>query len=741
MRMRWLGLMLLVACADKEKSASEGGGVGADSPVTDSGELIDDTGTEDTLCPEDEDVFETHVWTPVLGSYCVACHVADGPASGTAMVFEPDDMLHNLRAATAVADRLLDKPTGMHASGHGGGTLVLPDSEAWHALEFWVGWSQGECDVPSTDCEDVPTPRRLWRLDHDQYQATVEDLLGISTDYGQSLAADTQVDGFPNDADALLVSGLLADQYRGAAEDLAGVVDIAAMLTCTPEEGAITQCAATFIEDFGLRAFRRPMTPEELTVYLELWAEVATDDGFFEGLRWVVAGMLQSPHFLYRSELGTPDGEGLYTLTDWEIASELSYLLWGTMPDAALFEAAAAGELRTADQIAAQVERMVTDDRALQQAASFVEIWLQLDRLSTVSRTGLSSVLQSAMAEQTEETVKALARDGATLSDLMLGTSTWMPDALADHYGVDGGGWVEQDGESYGGLLTHGSLLTVYALAEGSSPVHRGVAVRERMLCEELPPPPANLDTSPPATDAAGTTREKYALHSSLPACASCHELIDPIGFGFEHYDHLGRWRDDEDGAPIDATGHVDGEDFEGALDLGALLLDDPRFRSCYVRTWRRWGTGAEACADDPGDVGVMTPLLDIPARVSFTTRVGEASEGETLAVGSRMSADEQAAVVEAVGEILPGGATAGVEFTLVETSTWPGGFCSDGAVTNTTGESVVWEARAEVAGEITSIWNAEYTIDGDEHVFTGVSWNAELAAFGSTTFGFCGTR
>ncbi len=741
----WLAVLWLLGCAQKGGSSSSGAASDdPDSPVGvehDSADPQDDSGDLDTACPEDEDIFERHVWEPVLGTYCVTCHVADGPASGTSMVFDPDDMLHNLRAASGVGELLLDKPTGLFEGGHGGGTLVMEESTAWEALEFWVDWSAGICEEPDVGCTDVPIKRRLWRLDHDQYQRTVADLLGIESDYGDALAADTSVDGFPNDADALLVSGLLADQYRMAAEDLASVADIASMLTCTPEEGVVTQCAASFIDDFGLRAFRRPLSSEELEVYLELWAEVATEDGFFEGLRWVVAGMLQSPHFLYRSELGERSDDGNYQLTDWEIASELSYLIWGTMPDAVLFEAAAAGELSTADQIRSQADRMLGDDRALQTAATFVEIWLQLDRLATGAREGLDGTLEEAMAEQTRQTVMELARTGGTLSELLVGRSTWMPDALASHYGLESGGWIEQDGETYGGLITHGSVLTVYALAEGSSPVHRGVAVRERMLCEELPPPPANLDTSPPATDAAGTTREKYQLHSSLPECASCHSLIDPIGFGFEHYDHLGRWRDEESGFPIDATGDVDGLAFDGAMDLGELLLSDSRFRSCYVETWRRWGLGEEACADDPGETGVLGPLMEIPDRIGFTTRVGEDSEGSTMAAGSPMTAEERDAVVAAVGEILPGGSTAGVEFTLVDTTTWSGGFCTDGAVTNTTGEPVVWEARSEISGEITSIWNAEYTIDGADHVFTGVEWNAELGAYGSTTFGFCGTR
>jgi hypothetical protein len=661
------------------------------------------------------------------------------------MVFDEDNMLQNLRATSRVSDLLMLKPTGLHPDGHAGGALVLPDSEAWSALQFWVDWTHGICEEDGAGdgelCADEPLNRRLWRLDHDQYQRTIFDLLGVSTDYGEHLAPDTTIDGFSNDAEALIVSGLLADQYRDAAEDLASVADIAGMLTCVPLEGEMTQCAATFIEEFGTRAFRRPIAGDEITTYLDLWANIAEEDGFFEGLRWVVAGMLQSPHFLYRSELGTAASEGMYTLTDWEIASELSYLIWGTMPDEALFAAAQDGALHTEDQIREQVDRMMADERALETTASFIDAWLQLDRITTLARVGWSAELQSAMTEQTHETVKELARTNQTLEDLMLSPSTYLPEALATHYGAASSGWVEQDGETYGGLLTHGSMLTVYALGDGSSPVHRGVAVRERMLCEELPPPPPNLDTSPPAADAGGTTREKYEVHSSLPECASCHILIDPIGFGFEHYDHLGRWRTEEVGQPVDASGDLDGIAFTGAPELSELLVEDPRFRTCFIQTWRRWGMGAEACANDESDVPLTGPLEGMPTRIAFTSRTGSSEGSATRATGERLDATEIASLAETTGEILPGGATSGVEFTLIESATWTTGFCSDATVTNTTAAAIVWEVREEVTGTITSIWGAEYTIDGDDHVFTGVSWNAELPAFGSTTFGFCGER
>jgi cellulase/cellobiase CelA1 len=150
---------------------------------------------------------------------------------------------------------------------------------------------------------------------------------------------------------------------------------------------------------------------------------------------------------------------------------------------------------------------------------------------------------------------------------------------------------------------------------------------------------------------------------------------------------------------------------------------------------------GQEACADPVAGVGLTAPLVELTGRVAFQHRTGSAAGSDTRAGGERLSAGAIAVIADEYGEVLPGGATSGVEFTLIETTVWPTGFCSDATVTNTTTEPVTWEARAEIAGEITSIWSANYTVDGDDHVFTGVEWNSELPAFGSTTFGFCGAR
>lgn len=674
-----------------------GGGAGGPVAGQDSGS-DPSTGDGVVACGEDDALFREHVWEPVMGETCVLCHVAGGVAGASALILDPGDMLASQRSAAAVADRLLLKPTGQHPDGHGGGVVVDVDSAAWLALSFWVDWSTGTCDPPVDHpdvCHDDPTARLLRRLSHAEYAATVQDLLGVASTV--NFAADTDVDGFRNDAEALTVGPLLADQYRSSAEALADAVDLDALLPCDPWTLGQKACATVFTEDLGTRAFRRPITQDELDRYVALWETVAIDDGFEEGARWIIAAMLQSPNFLYRTELGVRGDDGLYALTDWELASALSYAVWGTMPDEPLFAAAEAGQLHTTAQIEAQLARLLADDRAIATSQAVVATWLELDALETVSRAGLTDADRVEMRAETD----ALVAGSETLFELVSG-----------------------------GLLTQRSLLTVHAHHDGSSPVHRGVLVRERLLCEPLPPPPANLDTSPPEVDPTLTTRERYAQHATDPACSGCHDKVDPIGFGFEHYDGLGQWRDTENGLPIDASGQVDGLDFDGVDELSTLLLDDERFRACFLQTWRRHLTGVESCADDPGDLDLLGPLEDHAQRVAFTTRTG--TSGDTPAVGPRLSLDDLPE-----DEIDYGAIT----WELREDD-WSTGWCGYVTVTNMSGETVdSWRVELEADGTITNHWSATLEDLGHLWVFTPPEWGAPLDPGGSTEFGFCAER
>lgn len=557
-------------------------------------------------------------------------------------------------------------------------------------------------DQPATCGEDEPGERLLRRLTHDEYQRTVADLTGVPVD--ASFASDPTVEIFRNDAHLLVVDGLLADQYRSTAEAVGEAIDLDAVLPCDPATDGDVDCATSFVQQFGLRAFRRPLTEDDVTAYVELWSTVAADDGFDIGVRWVVTAMLQSPHFLYRSELGVQTDRGVFELTDWEMATALSYLLWGTMPDADLFAAASTGALRTDEQVRSQVDRMIADPRTLDTAWTFVEAWLDLSRLETVARDGLTPELRASMADDTRSTVVGWVAEDATLATIM-----------AD-----------------GALLTEPSVLTTYARPDGSSPVHRGVLVREHLLCEELPPPPANLDTSPPPVDPTQSTRDRYIEHATNAECAGCHALIDPLGFAFEHYDQLGAWRDDDAGHVIDDSGSVDGIPFEGPAGLASVLLDEVRFRECFVYTWRRHARGTHACGDDLGvDVPFLGPLIDVPLTYGFRHRTGGRRDGDTFAQGE---------VIDVPPPVVPPSAR-GVRLTITINNDWGQGYCAEGQVDNETDETVTWTGRSPQEGTIDNIWNAGFVEEGSDWVFSGVDHNATLDPGAQATFGFCAQR
>lgn len=627
--------------------------------------------------------------------------------------------------------------------------------------------------APDETCESpAPGPRLLRRLTHAEYDRSVTDLLGQPSTRGQGFAADDVVGGLMNNAGALDVSSLLADQVRAAAEAAAGEADLSLLVPCDPEAIGKTACATLFIEDFGLRAFRRPLTQDDLDRYLSLWESVAREDGFDAGARWVITAMLQSPHFLYRMELGAKGGDGLYHLTGWERATALSYLLWGTTPDDELLDAAASGALDTDAGLAAQAERLAADPRAQEVIAEFFEDWLDLDRLPIVSRDTteypeLTETVRAEMAGETRRLVNDLAASGATISALLLARHSFMTDSLAAYYGVTPGAGeadaegfrrVSLDGERYGGLLSQGSVLTTWALSASSSPVHRGLLVREHLLCQDLPPPPSNLNTSPPPVDPSLSTRERYATHATEPVCQSCHRLIDPIGFGFEAYDGVGRWRSMDGEHPIDATGWIesspatDGE-FDGLMELSALLATSPDVQRCYSRVWFSFAAGlyeepsltceAEAVADAyaPGALPLTGPQAALLVSPHLDLRAGEAStELDTPALGERLPLDELPEDTGDWGE--PSSSEGNVDFELVISSDWTSGYCADLTVTNNSDLRVSWEVRTRLSGTPYTVWSSRYSEEADgTDVFVGESWNSELDPGASTVAGFCANR
>jgi Protein of unknown function (DUF1592)/Protein of unknown function (DUF1588)/Protein of unknown function (DUF1587)/Protein of unknown function (DUF1585)/Protein of unknown function (DUF1595) len=497
--------------------------------------------------------------------------------------------------AAACVGKLGDSP-----SPSGGGPAMDP-------LACATGVHPGEAPI-----------RRMTRF---EYNNTVRDLLGDTSAPANSFAADEESLGFNNQASTLVVTQLLAEQYMNASEALAktAVTDVVKLTGCDAVKVGNDACGAQFIESFGKRAFRRPLDDDGRAMLKSVFtAGAAMPGGFNTGIRLVIEAALQSPQFLYRVEFGMPNptSDGAIKLDDYEVASRLSYLLWGSMPDDTLFAAAAAGELQAPEQVAAQAKRMLADPKAHDAVRNFHEQWLKVSKIDTIDKDdAVYPSYKPAMRAMWKAETLAFVDDvifgsKGDLSTLLTASYTMMNAEVAAFYGVSNGptgsGFVhvDLDPKQRSGLLTQPSVLAVTSHPNQSSPVHRGKFVREQLLCQQLPPPPANLKIVPPAVDPNATTRQKFAEHDTDPACSGCHHLMDPIGVGFEHYDALGQWRDTDHGFPVDATGEVkDSKDvdgkFDGVVDLSQRLAGSEQVRACVVSQWFRYGHGRPETTDD----------------------------------------------------------------------------------------------------------------------------------------------
>jgi hypothetical protein len=297
---------------------------------------------------------------------------------------------------------------------------------------------------------------------------------------------------------------------------------------------------------------------------------------------------------------------GLVRLDPYELASRLSYFLWRSMPDQTLFDAAASGALDSGEGVRAQAERLLADDRAERAIVGFHMQWLGLRDMVQLEKDpevfpDFDEDMRTAMQLETERFVDWVLRHGdGSLTSLLTAPYSFPTGPLSALYGVSesaGTEPVDLDPAERGGVLTHAGFLAMHAHTNQTSPVHRGVLVRENLLCQKLPPPPENVDNVAPEPDPSLTTRERFAVHTQDPACAQCHKLIDGIGFGFERYDALGVYRATENDKPIDASGQMvaveEGDvSFDGALELGALLAQSPTVHQCLVRQWFRYAFG-----------------------------------------------------------------------------------------------------------------------------------------------------
>jgi hypothetical protein len=460
------------------------------------------------------------------------------------------------------------------------------------------GASEGASDGSApADCETKqPGPAPIRRLTRRELDNTLTDLLGPDAALAAAmLPTDVQARIFDTDIASHGITEELAYAYMRLAEDvaIAATTDVPTLVGCDVAQGEA--CAREFTTSLCSRAWRRPCSTDEVDGLVALWA---SGDDFDDGVQRVIEVVLQSADFLYRPEIGdvTAETDGVVPLDSYEIATRLSYLLWGTMPDDQLFAAAEANALRDAAGIATQVDRMLADPKAAAQVVWFHEQWLGLTAIeSTVKDPVLFpefATARIAMRQESARFVEAVVLGGGDLGDLLTSPSTYVNDELANFYGIPAPGSaefveVQLPADRHAGLLTKGAFLSMGGNQASSSPVRRGVTVLRQVLCGEPAPPPPDVMGSVPAPTPDTTTRERFEAHVSDPTCSACHTLFDPIGFAFEHFDAAGRWRDLDNGFEVDASGELIGTDVNGAFDgaaaLAAKLAESDQVRGCYV--------------------------------------------------------------------------------------------------------------------------------------------------------------
>jgi hypothetical protein len=477
---------------------------------------------------------------------------------------------------------------------------------------------------PAGECATQLAPRPLHRLTPIQYRNTLRDLLG-----------DPELEP-PYDDDAPVPTERGVRQLRSGAEAALLRRDLwtAEVFPCATDGAADDACAAAFIDTFGRRAFRRPVDDERRQWLLDVYHAAIEEMPFADAMDVLFAAMLQAPELVYAIEEGQAvDGlpPEIRRLDDHEVASRLSYLLWDTMPDDALFAAADAGELSTSDGLRTQVERMLADPRAEANVQAFVSEWLQLDGgqlhfplEETVKDPELfpeySPALQDAMRAEVEALVHRVLFEGdGTLQELFTTTDAYVNASLASLYGVDGPAdddswtWVELDPAQRAGILTRAAFLTVYGSARAQSPIRRGVYVVEEVLCIPLGDPPPNASDVPvdggETEDPDGnpvvlTVREDVEARTLEGTCANCHSVINPVGFTLEHYDAIGRWQTEElvSGLPVDSSGMLIGDvagEVKDGVELSQKLASSEQVRECFADRWMTRALGAKADALD----------------------------------------------------------------------------------------------------------------------------------------------
>lgn len=600
----------------------------------------------------DRPQFATRIYPAFYNAGCRFCHNPNGVASATRLHFPQDgasketieafgnSLVEFVDRSHAEQSLLFNKPTNRIK--HSGGERIKKGSPEEALLKQWISYlaSMPESDVRKallyrggeSSRAGATQKVMLRRLTHQQYANTVRDLLGESYDPSAQFPPEDFVDGFKNQYRSQSLSPVQVEAYGLAAERLAKRAflrgDSHHLIPCDYAGTAAGPCQSQFIKAFGRRAFRRPLDAQELALYQGIFL---TEGDFLAGARAVIESMLQAPAFLFWME-DAPRSEW----KSYAAASRLSYSLWNTTPDEGLLDCAAKGELNDRPGMERTARRMLADPRAKTALDEFVSQWLRFDRVLAAARERrtfpmFSRELVLSMIEESKRFVGDLVWNDANFMDVFRASRGYINADLAALYKVpaparDFDAVAFPADQERSGVLGQALFLTLTSKPEDTAPTARGLFVREQFLCQQVPPPPAGVDTNLPSVseDRPVTNRERLAAHTVNPSCSSCHALIDPIGFGLEKFDAIGVRREkakllfypDVHEAKIpkkevlldlDTNGRIAGvenSEFSNPTQMGQILAGARQCQECVVKQLFRYLAGRHETPADAVRIG-----------------------------------------------------------------------------------------------------------------------------------------
>ncbi len=580
---------------------------------------------------------------PVFNKYCVVCHSGPQPKADIMLKFKDED---DARSRMATNDEFWDKVTTMV----GGGMMppaTVKNRPSDDERKLLVNWIKN--DMLTMGGNPDPGPVIVHRLNNREYANTIRQLLYLPPDYNPTadFPADERGDGFDNNSDTLVVSPVLIEHYLDAAQKSVALafapkkdikdtnlpainpLNAPSKSAGKGDFGNWQALVRLNIEAFLPRAWRRPVTKAEVDGVMKFAAQSFANDGESQdkatGL--AIRAALMSPNFLFRLEQDPhPDGTAkVYPLTEYQLATRLSYFLWSTMPDDELFAQAKAGTLR--QNLDAQIARMLKDPKAISLTKDFMGQWLEIRGLDQTPN--VDKALAVSMRSETENFFNYIVTNNRPITDLLDADYTFVDERLAKLYGISGVTGddfrkVQLDPKQRFGLITQASILTVTSKPLGAglrtSPVVRGKYILENLFNQKIPPPPPDVpplkvDDNHPLT---GTTRQIFEQHRTNPVCAGCHARMEPYGFALENYAGNGAWRAQENNIPLDVSGEINGHKFTNPAEFHKVLETRRNdFRHAVVRKVLSYALGR----------GIQG--TDRPAIEEIVTKVG--AEGDTF--------------------------------------------------------------------------------------------------------------